>query len=85
MELSEYRPCHSTCVHFVVWCEADGCDFRNDDYLSARKAGIEHHEATGHEVAGEEARAVWIGEQGRKYNKATADALLGAMGLQSSK
>ena len=84
MELNEHRPDHSACVHYVVWCQVEGCGFRNDDYLTAREAGIEHHQATGHEVAGEEGRAVWIGEQGRKYNKEMTDARLAAMGIRGS-
>ena len=81
MQSREHNPAHSAGVHYVVWCEAEGCGFRNDDYRNARQAGIEHHETTGHEVAGEEGRAVWIGAQGRKYNRERAEALLVAMGI----
>ena len=81
MELSEYKPNHSACVHFVVWCESEGCAFRSWDYLTALKEAVKHHEDTGHEVNGEEGRAVWVGEQGRRYNKEMTDARLAAMGI----
>ena len=65
-------------VHTVVWCAEEDCNFKADWYLDATKLGQEHYDKTGHEVRGEEGRAIWIGRQGRVYLKEKLTRILGS-------
>ena len=64
-------------VHTVVQCEADGCDFEAQDYITAKDQGEAHHRETGHELTGEQGLAIWIGQRGREFLDDRIERLLG--------
>ena len=71
------RPVYHGLVHAVVACKS--CDFTNDNYREAVDAGVQHHRETGHDLTGETAHAVWIGEEGARLRDERADEVMASL------
>ena len=69
-------------VHLVIRCDQPGCAFQTEDYTTGHQAAEDHHKATGHNLSGEEGRALWVGTPAQEHHAQQVDRLLGLIPSQ---